>query len=287
MSIVHIEHRSHWTGIANAMLEDHRLSLKARGLLAYLLTKPEGWQAQTTQLCHISDHDGRSAIYSALEELTTCGYATYEQPRDAGRFVKGGWTIRETPQTGFPLTENPDTEKPPTENRHLSKDLGKVKTEESKTQRKDPPLAPPVRKVAHTKKHEQWSTDYSSGFLALWTIYPHQCRVNKPACFAIWTAHALEQRTEEITEKIQHLLETTWSHTDPQYIPLTSTWFNNARWEDDLLPLPLISAQAITGMGDQSYQTAIAITNLATRRRANGEYDQELRSVSTGTRQVE
>ena len=152
MSIVHIEHRSHWTGIANAMLEDHRLSFKARGLLAYLLTKPEGWETQTTQLSHASDHDGRSAIYSALEELTTYGYATYEQPRQAGRFIKGGWTIRETPQTGFPLTENPDTEKSPTENRHLSKDLKKVKTEESKTQREFPLCSSPNGKTARPTK---------------------------------------------------------------------------------------------------------------------------------------
>ena len=143
MSIVHVEHRSRWTGIANTMLEDHRLSFKARGLLAYLLTKPEGWQTQVAQLTHASDHDGRSAIYSALEELTQYGYATYEQPREAGRFIKGGWTIRETPQTGFPLTENPDTENPFTENRDLSKDLKKAKTEESKTQEQFPLCRPP------------------------------------------------------------------------------------------------------------------------------------------------
>ena len=164
MSIVHIEHRSHWTGIANAMLEDHRLSFKARGLLAYLLTKPEGWETQTTQLCHASDHDGRSAIYSALEELTTYGYATYEQPRQAGRFVKGGWTIRETPQdgfsvaknkntngtlamngssqAGFPFTENPLTENPLTENRDLSKDLKK----------QDSPHNPPQGKTRRMAK---------------------------------------------------------------------------------------------------------------------------------------
>jgi hypothetical protein len=54
---------------------DQRLSYKARGILYYLLTKPEGWKGQLYDLVQQSNEDGIKAIRSALKELVKYGYA--------------------------------------------------------------------------------------------------------------------------------------------------------------------------------------------------------------------
>ena len=74
MPIIHIEKRDRWSSISNATLEDANLSFKARGLLAYLLSKPDTWTANITELGHASVHDGEKSIRAALAELVEYGY---------------------------------------------------------------------------------------------------------------------------------------------------------------------------------------------------------------------
>ncbi len=49
-------------------LEDTRLSFKAKGILAYLLSKPDNWKVIVGNLVN-SSTDGKKAIYSGLKEL--------------------------------------------------------------------------------------------------------------------------------------------------------------------------------------------------------------------------
>ena len=146
MSVVHIEKRQRWTGISNAVLEDKRLSFKARGLLAYLLSKPDDWEIHISALCHASETDGETAIRSALAELTRYGYASFTRPRQDGRFIPGGWMIRESPHV-----ENRDVENPSVENSNALVITNLTKTEERvKTEKQKPPFvsietSPPVK----------------------------------------------------------------------------------------------------------------------------------------------
>lgn len=61
-----------FTIVRNAALESRDLSLKAKGLWAFLMTKPDGWNVTihglAAQLC-----DGERAIRSALKELEAAG----------------------------------------------------------------------------------------------------------------------------------------------------------------------------------------------------------------------
>lgn len=73
-----------WTSIPNQALEDGRLSLKARGLLAYLLGRPDGWDTSARRLAR-SAHalvDGRDAILSGLSELQRTGYLVRSRAQD-------------------------------------------------------------------------------------------------------------------------------------------------------------------------------------------------------------
>lgn len=73
--------------IANGTLRDRRLSLKARGLLAMVLSYPEDWDAPRDWLVEQCDKDGKEAIQSALNELTALGYREVTKRQDeAGRW---------------------------------------------------------------------------------------------------------------------------------------------------------------------------------------------------------
>src|SRR5689334_16236061 len=62
--------------ISNATLADERLSWKAVGLLAYLLSRPIGWGTTAQDLWKSRTHrgEGRDVIYAALKELERYGY---------------------------------------------------------------------------------------------------------------------------------------------------------------------------------------------------------------------
>lgn len=107
--IFHAEKRSGFVMMDKAGLNDKRLSLKAKGLLAYLLSKPPDWSPQVTE---VSEHcnDGRESIESAFRELQKFGYAKLLKVRGAGgQFGGQGWSIFETPET---ITEKPRNREP-------------------------------------------------------------------------------------------------------------------------------------------------------------------------------
>ncbi len=59
--------------IANSILNDPLLSLKGKGLYAYLYSKPDKWDFSSRRI--IRDHtDGRDSILSGLQELESRGY---------------------------------------------------------------------------------------------------------------------------------------------------------------------------------------------------------------------
>lgn len=89
------KHTSHYSVIDNTGLNDIRLSLKARGLLGYLLTKPDNWEVTVKGI--ISQvPDGRTVVQSALKEMSKFGYAECKVSRGAhGRLDGKKWVIYE------------------------------------------------------------------------------------------------------------------------------------------------------------------------------------------------
>lgn len=77
--------------IANSALRDRRLSYKARGLLAMVLSHSGEWQASRDWLVDQSDRDGQVSVQGALNELTRYGYrVTVRQQQEDGRWES--WT---------------------------------------------------------------------------------------------------------------------------------------------------------------------------------------------------
>lgn len=62
-----------FTQIANDVLSTRDLSFKAKGMYAYLFSKPDGWDFSGERIIKESK-DGKDAVYSGLAELESVGY---------------------------------------------------------------------------------------------------------------------------------------------------------------------------------------------------------------------
>ncbi|MEN8220826.1 MAG: helix-turn-helix domain-containing protein, partial [Pseudomonadota bacterium] len=96
MCIVRIPKRNtHFVQIDNNSLSDPSLSMKAKGLLSYLLSCSDNW---IIRISHLMKHfsDGKTAIRSALKELETCGYLKRERVNEKGH-IEWRQTVYESP----------------------------------------------------------------------------------------------------------------------------------------------------------------------------------------------
>ena len=80
-----------WKSLSVLPANDKRLSFKARGILYYLYTKPDGWKGQIYDLVEYSDKDGLVAIKSAMKELVDIGYAQLIKERGEDGKIKGSF----------------------------------------------------------------------------------------------------------------------------------------------------------------------------------------------------
>lgn len=104
-----------------SFLEDTRLSYKAKGILAYLLSKPDNWKVIIGNLVNYST-DGKASVYAGLKELKECGY--YEKipvrNEQGTRITRWESIVYEIPLsllTDFQEIENLDIENQFIENR--------------------------------------------------------------------------------------------------------------------------------------------------------------------------
>lgn len=115
MPKVKIEKTKYYTTISNIVLNDIRLSWRAKGLWAYMMSLPDDWDYSIRGLATRAK-DGRDSVMSGLNELKKHGYLTVETVRDScGRIVDSEYTIYEE-SIHKQMAENPDTVKPDTVN---------------------------------------------------------------------------------------------------------------------------------------------------------------------------
>lgn len=135
LMIIRVVHRRQFTVVANQALRDPRLSFRATGLLAYLLslapdTEISGHRIQQTK------KEGRDAVYAALKELEIAGYLQRQRFKD--RLGKWYWAnvLAELP----PENPQPLPGFPYTGNQGLETRIQESKDEEQKTDGRDASL---------------------------------------------------------------------------------------------------------------------------------------------------
>lgn len=98
-----------------AISEDQRLTWAARGLLIYLLGKPDHWRVSPAALRNETSASrkptGRDGVYALLDELMAAGYVTRTQERlPSGHLSEVHYMVSEAPPE--PLPALPDTVEP-------------------------------------------------------------------------------------------------------------------------------------------------------------------------------
>ncbi len=118
--ILRIQKReSPYVQIDKRPLEDPRISWRAKGILAYLLSKPDGWSVRMENVLKHGT-EGRDAVASAMKELQSAGYAWIATSRNPDGSLAGKtWIISEEPRcpekpviSGTDALKNRQSEKP-------------------------------------------------------------------------------------------------------------------------------------------------------------------------------
>jgi hypothetical protein len=111
--------------IPNSILNDKSLSLRAKGLFAYLNSKPSNWQFR---LDRVESSDGIHAIRSALNELIERGYIERRRIYDERHRFRGFlYILKENPNEKIPEEEILNSiNTPPVEDEESAPDYPKV-----------------------------------------------------------------------------------------------------------------------------------------------------------------
>lgn len=143
-------------------LQDVELSWAARGLLGYLLSKPDDWKVNPANL---QQKCGRTKVYSILTELIKAGYIKRVAQRKDGKITHYDYFVSEEPrylETSENDTKQPENGSKPseklytgllhTENSHITKEREvqnketTITSEKSDDGKKSKSKKPPPRK---------------------------------------------------------------------------------------------------------------------------------------------
>jgi hypothetical protein len=129
--IVRNKIKGDFTTIRNEVLNRTDMSLKAKGLYCFLMSKPDGWEISIRGLA-VQLMEGRDAVSAALHELEKLGFYQEIKTRKADGTIKFENVLADLPCTENPCTDYPVTENPPQVNTNkVNTDL--VKTEKETT----------------------------------------------------------------------------------------------------------------------------------------------------------
>jgi hypothetical protein len=149
--IIRHKHKGRFTVVPNAIFNDDRLSLGAKGLIGYLLSLPGNWQLRHGQLQYKLGI-GRKLLNKLLLELDEAGYLTRDEEQardDQNRFMPYNYIVRDIPDpvaAGAPVAQRSE---PP-----RKKDTGNKK-EEINTNSTKPFPKPLSGEQAETKNAHQ------------------------------------------------------------------------------------------------------------------------------------
>ena len=103
MEVIRVIKNKNYTTISNQLFKDKTISLKAKGLMAYLLSLPSDWDLSINGIVACSK-EGRRSIGNTIKELINAGYIERIQIRDKGKFVGYDYFVFEQPKAGKPTT---------------------------------------------------------------------------------------------------------------------------------------------------------------------------------------
>jgi hypothetical protein len=191
----------HFTQIPTAWFRDDRLSFKARGLMALVMSHSRGWSLSINSLSE-QNQEGKDAIRSAINELEKLGYLTRTQTKEGGRFGETVWTTHDpgAPLADLPLAENPTTENPTPKNNNL--------------------------------KEEQVKKNNEALFEEFWNAYPR--KLDKAKAFRAFKSALRRATFEDILAGV--IAYRNDPARNPDFTKYPATWLNSDAWENAASP---------------------------------------------------
>jgi transposase len=186
--------------IPNAWLRDSRLSLKAIGLLAQIMTHVPGWNMSINSLAS-RNNVGKDQIRTAIAELEEFGYLTREQSREEGKFAETIWKTSDPSEK--PLSDNPTTENPTIKNT--------------------------IPKEDQIKNNERTLSEFER----FWEIYPK--KTDKGAARRAFTTAIRKADVDLIISKAKAYAEDP-NLPQKQFIKYPASWLNAEAWNNPPLP---------------------------------------------------
>lgn len=131
--------RESFTVLYNSMITDQRLSLKAKGLFAVMMSRPDDWEFSVSGLAAFAGV-GKDTIRSTLAELEKVGYLIRAQAHDSGGKFAGNIYVLQ--DTAPPLSGNPDDGKNRQRESTLSENPTQQKKDYNERKTKNTPIPP-------------------------------------------------------------------------------------------------------------------------------------------------
>lgn len=107
MAVFRVEKRRNYTIMSNVHLRDTKLSLKAKGLLSYMLSNPDDWDYSLRGLTS-QCRDGIDSVRSGIKELEQHHYLKRVKIRDPkGHIIDYDYQVFEVPYDTQAKTSTP------------------------------------------------------------------------------------------------------------------------------------------------------------------------------------
>lgn len=215
----------HFVQLPNAWMRDKRLSRRARGLLAELMTHKVGWNINQSSLQEAGP-EGREALSSAVKELRECGYLTIQQGRadSTQKFGEVEYHITDPhlePVHGFPVErQNRTTVKPssgkPAPKKTISKEHHSSEDETAKS-------------IVQDKPAQRLETEFNEWWLHCWR------KQAKPDAFKAFKA---ARKTTDLSVLIAgaQAYKLLNIGQDKSHLKMPAGWLRDRRWEDEQVP---------------------------------------------------
>jgi len=196
MEVIRVIKNKNYTTISNQLFKNKTISLKAKGLMAYLLSLPNDWNLSINGIVACSK-EGRGAIRNTFTELISAGYVERIQIRDKGKFVGYDYFVFEQPKCNKPTSDKCKSDN----NIQISKEVTKERINKNTLSMQD--------KISEKFRYEVFNTyDYPKEMLD--SFYDYWSEPNTSKSKERWQL----QPTFEIGRRLK-----TWAKREKSFAP--------------------------------------------------------------------
>jgi hypothetical protein len=252
MAIYRIHKEDNYVIVDKAFLLNEKISLKAKGLLALLLSYPDNWQFYEAEIVqHAADK--ANSLSSGLKELIENGYIVRKLGKDeTGKFKGYEYHIYEKPITEKPIMEKPIMENPITEKPITEKPITEKPITEKPITENSVLLNNKDTKNKNTKTAS--SPELASEFKEWYSKYPHP-RNEQQTMKNYIKARKTYSAEQLMTALNNYLAEIEEQHTDKRYIKHSTNFVGQEQAFVDYLDTP--AQPVLTEETDDSYIATI------------------------------